>query len=332
MFFQFSALVGTLLKESPMLAVHDSATGYMGSADVRRTWMQTQATGFPDQANCGARAFDLRLGIYDSSLKMHHGGFFLWDQTVAATMATMVTWANRHSSELLLMMGSHCMRCDGINTLGEGSNCATASCSEANFTEPFEANGIAVITDCSDLAELTREAALARSALPGGGHILAVMDCLNSNYGPAEDIGWGHTLVSGQPSETSFAQLFEYFDASLRETWSVPWWLQAIWQEEPSLRDNPLQSIYSYTADSHINARVLARAAAGNLTGANIVLVNYVCDSGPGLAATLGSSVSSADQAACSAACANFVAPVPGSVHVELAKLGATDANGKPLA
>jgi hypothetical protein len=322
-----------LLRATPMLATHDAATGYMGSSDVRRPWMQTQLTPFSQQASCGSRAFDLRLGKYDEHLRLHHGSFFLWDQTVAGTMAEMVAWASAHPSELVLMMGSHCTQCDGINVIGEGSNCHDAACSSTNFTEPFVDQGIAVITDCAEFASLTLESALGRSALPGGGHVLAVMDCVDSNYGPAENIGWGRTLVSGQSSEASFAQLFSYFDASLRTSWSSTWWLQAIWQEAPSLRYDPLQSIHDYTSNSQINARVLARYQAGNMTGANVILVNEVCDHGPALAAALGATVSAADQAACSAACTGVAAArAPSGGLTEYAKQHATDALGKALA
>ena len=38
--------------------------------------------------------------------------------------------------------------------------------------------------------------------------------CVDSNWGPAEDIGWGSTIISGQSSKKSFDQLFTYFDTS----------------------------------------------------------------------------------------------------------------------
>mmetsp|Transcript_74670 Transcript_74670/g.205906 ORF Transcript_74670/g.205906 Transcript_74670/m.205906 type:complete len:209 (+) Transcript_74670:97-723(+) len=174
------------LRELPMLASHDAATGYMGSEDVRNTWMRTQATSFPNQATCGSRALDLRMGSLGGKVQMHHGGFYMYDQTVEDTMADMVGWAAAHPTELVLLMGSHCECCASYNPVTtEGNDCSSCSCASDTFKQPFAANAIAVVTDCSEVASLTRETAMNKSALPQGGHLLAIMECARPRSVPS---------------------------------------------------------------------------------------------------------------------------------------------------
>eukprot|EP00729_Bicosta_minor_P014432 gene14432-16850_t len=47
------------LNQFPFIMSHDSATGYLDNSP-EYWWAKTQTVGFGGQANCGARAFDVR--------------------------------------------------------------------------------------------------------------------------------------------------------------------------------------------------------------------------------------------------------------------------------
>ena len=232
----------------------------------------------------------------------------MWGQTVAGTMAEMVEWANARPSELLVMMPSHCEICSGVEKpLYKGTGCQAVSCADAAFVQPFHANQIEVVSDCSELKSLTRDEAMRRGKLDGGGHIIAILDtCVDQNYD--ETIGWGCVLVGCDKShEASFAKLFNYFDGLLHSgAKDSIWWLQAIWQQAESLKKDPFQSIYSYTTKSGINQRVLERYQSGQMDGAAIVLSNYICDAGPDLATAFGHVVTSEDRSSCQRECAQL--------------------------
>ena len=164
------------LNHVPMLASHDAATGYMGTADVRATWMQTQWTSLPTQATCGSRALDLRLGAINGTAKFHHGSFYLSQQTVEGSMADMVNWAAAHPSELVLLMGSHCQCCKSYSSITtEGVDCSGCSCASDTFTKPFSNNGIHVLTDCGQVlvTHLFSQVSLPALGIRPRNHILA---------------------------------------------------------------------------------------------------------------------------------------------------------------
>ena len=62
----------TLLSQVATMMSHDAATGYIGVCPVLCSYYQTQTVGFPEQMDCGVRAFDLRLKLVDGTWRYYH--------------------------------------------------------------------------------------------------------------------------------------------------------------------------------------------------------------------------------------------------------------------
>ena len=327
------------MRDYAALGSHDAATGYIGDQDLLRVAIKTQCGDFPTQASCGARVFDLRLGTCGgtSEVKMHHAQLFATGQTVKHEMARMVDWAKAHPSELVVFAGSHCTRCsspcvfDNVAGLYPGE-CVEEDCNQAKYIKVFEDNGIHVMTDVDKFHTLPLAEAKNISTLPGGkGMILATLDTgtdadrdlkhmFDDTYSSCSDIGW----CPEKPQE-SWDELDDYFDDYLNQTKTYPWFLQAMWQEGPS---NPYiwdlnphganwscfpmlmpVSIAGYTRSSRVNEHVLERLKAGAMSSGatvkyspNVLLMNYVSNLGPDIAAALGATVTVDDREQCLAA------------------------------
>lgn len=169
---------GIKMYKTRFLLAHDSATGFMGSWDVRDAWMKTQSTVFIGQLDCGARALDLRVGFQDAGgpLKFHHGGLYMADQTVAGEMGKSLLLSLDHLSHVLPYLKICHIRCNSPRymlplslSLPEPikqwaasnpeelvlllvSHCLNGSgdCINPDFTTPFSSSGIKFVTDHLD--------------------------------------------------------------------------------------------------------------------------------------------------------------------------------------
>lgn len=170
----------------PMIEAHDSATGYLpvGFGQFVHAWAVTQPSdqqAITAQLNCGARAFDWRPKMNDHGhLVMHHGNVEV-PHNMTQAVEELVAWAGDHPSgeDIILLAVTDC----------EGEHCY-------HKTQQVLADaGVPTqITDCSRMQGMTLRDALNMSALPNGGHILPVYNCVDANYHPEVACsGWDET-------------------------------------------------------------------------------------------------------------------------------------------
>jgi len=290
----------TLLNQHPMIMAHDAATTYLGAGLVDR-WAKTQPDGgFAGLLGCGVRAFDLRPAVASGVLVMHHGSITV-DHPLASALDEVVSWANANatSAEELIVLST------GDFT---GGGC------EAAVEQAFAARNITYLSDCASLQGLTLAAAAQRAVLPGGGLVLAVsMGCVSSHYQP-EIACSGYTTsgVANPPTEERLPSQYTCYSDSgskqlpLQRMWSylanvsaagppsdgTLYGHQALWQEsDASVAVGALHgsSLLSDEERSTLNALLTSRVGSGawDVSRANLVEINNVCDGGPALLAAL---------------------------------------------
>jgi hypothetical protein len=149
----------------PFLMTHDSATGYLGGGAVN-WWAKTQTVGFGGQAECGARAFDVRPKVGNNgSLIMHHADITV-DKELVFAVSELVGFANANPGELIIIYVSHC---DGEGCMGKSQTAISGE-------------GIPICTDGNKLKGATYGSVLEMGKLKGGGSVLAIFGFVNENY------------------------------------------------------------------------------------------------------------------------------------------------------
>ena len=191
-----------MLREKPLLLAHDAAMGYVGRDDVRGPWIKTQSKDLVGQLDCGARALDLRLGNINGAVRFHHAGAYV-DQGVDDTIPSVVDWANNHTSELVLLLLSHCYTGKDPNRQG----------CDGYFQRPFGDLGIHVVNDAPRLANMTLAEAEQLATLAGGGKLLAILAddaYVDSTFGAANShkVWWYGPLGVGGPKSLNFKALW----------------------------------------------------------------------------------------------------------------------------
>jgi hypothetical protein len=279
-----------LLREKQFLLAHDSATGYVGN-DLDRNEIKAQEKNFAGQLNCGARALDLRLGFQKSGgpLKFHHGPVYMQDQTVSNTMPSVIQWADEHPTELVLLLLSHCF------TGKDSTGCDGA------FSKPFTDLGIHVITNSSQLAEMTMSEAEELAMLSSGGMLLALFAdsaYVDSTFGDTGKVVTYGPIGFGQPKQPhwNWDALWSYTDTVLSRnaSYGKPWMTQGIWQENANVIASYLAlgySILGQTSDSGINGKLADKVDAGYFANGNFLLVNRVNDQGQRISRAFGANV-----------------------------------------
>ncbi len=279
---------GPLLREKQFVLAHDSATGYVGH-DPDAPQIKAQEKEFVGQLDCGARALDLRLGFQQSGgpLKFHHGPAYMQEQTVANTMPGVLKWAGEHPTELVLLLLSHCLN---------GHDSTTCSTS---FSKPFTDVGIHVITDSTQLAGMTLEAAEKLAKVKSGGMVLATFaddSFVDSTYSQAGKVVTYGPLGFGQPKQPhwNFDALWSYSDAVLAQNHTKPFMVQGIWQETADVIASYAGlgfSILGQASDSGINSQLASKVEAGWFEEGNFLLMNKVNDQGQRIARLFGANV-----------------------------------------
>jgi len=166
-------------------------------------------TDLVTQLNCGTRAFDMRIGRYNSVIpnqtptgvhdlfsrnddlvQFHHSPghekvYFVNTKSVGGAMEDVVGWAKEHPDEFILVMLKMCVKCGDCNpsTLTGCEGCSSVEPCTSEFGSIFTDLGIKVIHDGS-FADTPYEQLKNEAQLPGGkGHILVV----NQNGGILEN-------------------------------------------------------------------------------------------------------------------------------------------------
>ena len=329
-----------LLTQVPMLMAHDAATAYAGYAAgalsgtgcyqwktqgfaAGAPWMGTagaRPSGFTSLLDCGARALDLRLtkggpcatkGI--GQVCMHHARLQIEDQTFESELQTVVEWAARNPSELVLLK------------LVPDNDGAPAAIQAA-----LDAHNITSIPVCAgrsvDPATWTEERARALALMPNGGRLLATWapalsdgqpanrSCVDDNFDPS--IAYDPTGAAG-----SFEALWRYANETIgRQDRAGKFQeVQLMWQSartfELYAEAYPLHALdrqpFKYgnllsTQNSSINRLVLARIGGLRGPALNLVKLNDLCLHGPEIAKRLGTNVTAAQEASCAATCGGF--------------------------
>eukprot|EP01043_Picozoa_sp_COSAG02_P009355 COSAG02_NODE_316_length_24889_cov_9.418556_3_plen_318_part_00 len=198
----------TVLNEWPMIMVHDAATTYLREGHLLNKtvldWTITQPpVGTAGELNCGARGFDWRPTLLDGGkLVMHHGSVTI-DYPMEGAIDEIVSWcANNTQPEDLVVLGV---------TDCSGSGCAAA------VQKLLAVRSIKWVTDCTDLKGLTVAAARAKYELPGGGYMMAIFDCWNENYVPANACsGYG-----GKVAERNSALTYSCYASSKTKAFPI---------------------------------------------------------------------------------------------------------------
>ena len=327
----------SLLTQSPVLMAHDASTAY--AEVVKGTISGTDCYQFKTQAfaahapfmgkaghmpsgltsllDCGARALDLRLtkggpcankGI--GEVCMHHSILHIEHQSFESELQTVVNWTTRYPSELVLLK---------LVPDNDGApEAIQAALAVHNITSVPKCVGHGVDPDT-----WTLEQARTRARIPSGGLLLAT---------------WAPSLPDGQPSKQScvddnFVRSIAFDPADAASSFEALWRyanetvqrqrrtakfqeLQLIWQSartfELYAKAYPWHALdlqpFKYgnlesTQDSSINSQVLARIGGMQGPSLNLVKLNDICLHGLEIAKSLGTNVTTAQEASCAAAC-----------------------------
>jgi len=328
----------TLLTQSRMLMAHDAAMAYAGYASGRVAGVgcyqwKTQAfngsapfmgkagaspSGFSSLLDCGVRALDLRLtkggpcaskGI--GQVCMHHSENKIDDQTFESELTTIVAWAKRNPTELVLLK---------LVPDNEGAPAAIQAA--------LDTHSIASVTNyslesCYVEATWTLDFARQKAEMPGGGRILATWAPATSNGQPADNSCVDDNFVPSiafdpKNTEKSFEALWSYANETVsRQNRSHHFQeLQLMWQSAVTFKlfaeDYPLDALdeqpFKYgnlksTQESGINARVVAEIGGIHGPGMNLVKMNDICMHGLEVAKVLGTHVTSQQEESCVATC-----------------------------
>jgi len=284
-----------LLRQSPLLMTHDSATGYIGVDDLRKSVAMTQTISLVDQLNCGARALDMRLfqssyrpleigSMRRRSIQYHHGKFPAWtsDQSLDTTLPGLVDWARRHPTELVLFLTANTYHSNSVGALaGDGDMTHDPTLMKEVRTK-FEWFGVRWEFDCDKINGWELEDAMAAAKMDNGGMMIVLdeMNCIDSM--------WDSSINSRSQVQDYVRQHMVQGRAS-----SKMFTVQSLIQ----------QSGVSVPLDADLNHDVLKWIGQGLYDGVNLLEVNTVCAYGPDIASKLGAAVSDADLKICRAAC-----------------------------
>ncbi|KAF4662968.1 hypothetical protein FOZ61_002045 [Perkinsus olseni] len=163
-----------LLNEWPMLMSHDSGTGYISTTDAFWEMTKSQEGNFTAQLNCGVRAFDLRPLCNAKGLYMHHGIISI-DHSLKDALTEVVTWANSHPREFILLVNSHYSP-----KTNDCKGKVWQTMATLNLMPSIGSDG-----SCDRLKGLTISQAMKMSTLKAGGHVFVVEGegvCLDANW------------------------------------------------------------------------------------------------------------------------------------------------------
>ncbi|CAK9105596.1 unnamed protein product [Durusdinium trenchii] len=278
-----------LLRQTPFLMTHDSATGLIGMLDGRNLFAQAQTIGLSEQLTCGARALDLRLVRSEDSSEIyfHHSSESLhWvsDQSLQGEWPKMMAWAKERPEELVVLVMSHCQMAPG--TWGWRSyfqRWTGLECSNPFYTAEFQKLGIPWQADCERVSAMTHAEAKQMSRLKSGGHILAVDGaCIASN--------WDSSVNEG-------ARVRPYVErtmSKMRNSAKMPFMVQSF-----------IQQRLTVPMSTPLNQQVLSEITTSDLyAGVNFLEINLICAYGTSMAIALGyTTISSQDFQSCRSSC-----------------------------
>uniref|UniRef100_A0A0G4HZH1 Phosphatidylinositol-specific phospholipase C X domain-containing protein n=1 Tax=Chromera velia CCMP2878 TaxID=1169474 RepID=A0A0G4HZH1_9ALVE len=174
-----------LLSDLRVLCSHDAGTGYLRESGYLKgtsplyKWARTQDSPFKKQLECGARAFDIRAALTQSSsssfssggneerLQMHHGQVAI-DFLLKEAVLEIVDWLGQEGNdeELVFLYVAECSH--------KGCDAAVAQMSSEL--------GVPLFDDCMEIANMTVKEARERTRLPSGGHLMILKGCVKEHW------------------------------------------------------------------------------------------------------------------------------------------------------
>ncbi|KAF4687686.1 hypothetical protein FOZ60_003611 [Perkinsus olseni] len=272
-----------LLNEWPMLMSHDSGTGYILTTDAFWEIAKSQEGNFTAQLNCGVRAFDIRPLCNAKGMYMHHG-ILTVDHSLKDALTEVVTWANSHPGEFILLVNSHY----SPNT-DDCKGKVWQTMATLNLMPSIGSDG-----SCDRLKGLTINQAMKMSALNAGGHVFVV-----EGEGVCLDANWNSSLTcyrengdcrEGSPGSGYInKELFLYInETASRKPKTNLTTIQAHWQYDSTSVEEMLKAgsnILNDTKLSGVNKKLIG--IIPQLEYINLLEVNDACLYGVELAEAL---------------------------------------------
>jgi hypothetical protein len=296
-----------LLNSYPMIMAHDAASGEIIEArdHVAVDWARTQSVGLVGQLDCGARSFDYRPYLMGETVFAHHGPVVV-HKKMNESLYEVMDWLATHPDQLVVMYVTSCASYASYEKQG---------CGEA-VQALLDAAHIHTLSDsdCTDLTSLTFGAAKALSRLTTGGSLLAVGECVTSNfvqeincYGYAYGAGLEGGLEGGfvcydswpGNSEVPWEFMKKYVSEVTRTDPTVGvrsspnlWMTQVHWQSTAlsvSLGTLHNSSLLMDESRAGVNLWVQQSVSKGDFKYLNLVELDNVCDNGLAVLAVLQS-------------------------------------------
>jgi len=299
----------SLLNEHAMLMAHDSATTYL-EAGVINNWVKTQPDGgFAALLECGTRAFDWRPALVNGQLVFHHGAFTV-PHLLDDAIQEVIAWAAANGTSVADLVIIHLFTCSG-DGCDAAVNAVLARRNLTYITDCSQLKGLTVETAF----------ARSRTAMGGAvlfvkdclqQHYEPSIACSGYNPGvaPLESVSKIRTRVLNLSHKIAEAdRLGElylcYTDSHSRDGPLNAMWTylngvsvigppasgelyshQALWQENGAsiaIGVLHLSSLLEDERRSQLNLQLVSRIVSGawNVSRANLVEVNNVCDGGP---------------------------------------------------
>ena len=159
------------LSEASFLLSHDSGTGYLSTRHPLAPYAKNQVGSAYRQLQDGARALDVRPKLLNNgTIVLQHGAVTI-QTSLADYLRDVTKWCQENSDELVLLLPANPIYSDVDNYLD-------------TLSAVYSTLGINAVS-CTDVEGWTIADAMAASALPNGGYLLAFADtyfCGKSNW------------------------------------------------------------------------------------------------------------------------------------------------------
>ena len=293
-----------LLCEHRMVMAHDAATTYLDGSHIIVKWAKTQQSGgISSLLKCGARALDWRPKLLKNGtlIMAHHQIEIKYPMSYA--MRELVDWVamQEPNPANFVMLGIN-------DCIEEGPEKPTDRCTDA-VSALLQSFNISLVRDCSTLDGIYLKDVMRRSALPGGGSVLAVNSCWNMDYDKQVACsGFGHSrkdnfeytcYTNSSTREFPIDRMVSYLDGVLGANQcdinGTMFTAQVLWQETVAsviVGDLHGSSLIGDEFRSDLNAFVattIEKNEGSRWNKVNIVEVNNVCHGGLALVRALSS-------------------------------------------
>merc|ERR1719158_2160571 len=292
---------------------HDAATGYLPSKyDFVTLFAKTQRGTWPQQLDCGARVFDMRIGpiTKNGSLIFHHGPLAIHTLFEDALKDTL-TWARNNDGNLIVLYMAEALGHVPFEDSEEVPKLefqrrklyetpAYDSKTVALFRKIIGQYDVPFLQGCTSLHQMTVGEARKLAAKSNG--VFAIdSSCMNENFDPSVHCAHLSALhpyccFKSGLSSTPFQHLWNDLEHATQKMPSSLGFAQAHWQYDyPSMAASFGGSVLKDNAYSGVNRKVVERVKNGDWEHLSWIELNDVCDAGAELYEALKKRVQSVD-------------------------------------